>query len=141
MVFMAPNRGDLMKRLLCLCCFVLLPCSLSLARDYYVATDGSDANPGTIDKPFATLEKARDTIRESKARVLGEGGLSVYLRQGKYLVLHGLAGRDNDNGGSVVSWCLLEERQDWQEAAVVKGTDYRIVGDVGRVSGRDDPAV
>jgi len=59
-------------------------CSLSFARDYYVATDGSDANPGTIDKPFATLEKARDTIRESKARVLGDGGITVHLRQGKH---------------------------------------------------------
>ncbi|MEN6334380.1 MAG: hypothetical protein ABFE01_08975, partial [Phycisphaerales bacterium] len=73
-----------MKRHLLFCCFTLVMCSLSLARDYYVAVDGSDVNPGTIDKPFATLEKTRDTIRESKARVLGDGGLSVYLRQGKY---------------------------------------------------------
>lgn len=74
-----------MKRRLLPCCLALAMCSLSVARDYYVATDGSDANPGTIDKPFATLEKARDTIRASKARVLGEGGLVVYLRAGRYV--------------------------------------------------------
>lgn len=74
-----------MKRRLLPCGLALAMCSLSVARDYYVATDGSDANPGTIDKPFATLEKARDTIRASKARVLGEGGLVVYLRAGRYV--------------------------------------------------------
>jgi hypothetical protein len=65
---------------------LLLVCfaGASLARDYYVAADGSDANPGTMGKPFASLEKARDTIRLSKARDLGPGGITVYLRQGRY---------------------------------------------------------
>lgn len=69
-----------MKRLPLLCCVVLLSCSLSLARDYYIATDGDDANPGTLERPFATLEKARDTIRQSP----GAGGITVYIRQGRY---------------------------------------------------------
>jgi len=87
-----------MKRLPGLCCFVLLSCSLSLGRDYYVAADGSDANPGTIDKPFATLEKARDTIRQSKARVLGEGGLVVYLRAGRYVRTQSFVLSEEDSG-------------------------------------------
>lgn len=31
--------------------------------DFHVATDGSDTNPGTREKPFATLSRARDAVR------------------------------------------------------------------------------
>ncbi|MBB6731594.1 Ig-like domain-containing protein [Cohnella zeiphila] len=52
---------------------------------FYVATDGSDSNPGTLDAPFQTLEKARDAIRELKSESgLPSGGVTVYLRGGKY---------------------------------------------------------
>ncbi len=64
-------------------CFVLVTtlfCALVSARDYYVATDGNDTNPGTFEKPFATLEKARDTIRDTKT----SESVHVYIRQGRY---------------------------------------------------------
>jgi len=95
-----------MKRLLLLCCLVLLSCSLSLARDYYVATDGNDANPGTIEEPFATLEKARDTIRQSKAQTLGDGGVTVYLRQGQYSRSQpfSLAAQDSGEAGKPITY-------------------------------------
>ena len=32
--------------------------------DFYVATDGNDNNPGTVEKPFATISRARDAIRK-----------------------------------------------------------------------------
>ncbi|MBP1964885.1 Ig-like domain-containing protein [Paenibacillus aceris] len=52
---------------------------------YYVAADGNDSNSGSINAPFKTLEKARDTIRELKsASGLPEGGVTVYLREGVY---------------------------------------------------------
>ena len=51
----------------------------------YVAPDGSDANPGTRAKPFATLEGARDAIRAlKKAGGLPEGGATVVIRGGVY---------------------------------------------------------
>ncbi|MFI1092603.1 hypothetical protein [Streptomyces sp. NPDC020917] len=54
-------------------------------RTYYIATNGSDANPGTIGAPFKTLEHARDAIRALKARSgLPSGGVTVYLRGGRY---------------------------------------------------------
>lgn len=35
-------------------------CFLSLsATNYFVATNGDDSNAGTLDKPFATLQKAQ----------------------------------------------------------------------------------
>ena len=43
------------------------------AADFYVAPNGNDANPGTQAKPFATLERARDAIRELKQSRTAEG--------------------------------------------------------------------
>ncbi|WP_243229470.1 Ig-like domain-containing protein [Microbacterium sp. CIAB417] len=51
----------------------------------YVATDGDDAAAGSIDAPLATLEAARDLIRERKAAgTLSADGATVYLREGSY---------------------------------------------------------
>ena len=50
---------------------------------YYVATDGSDADPGTLAAPFATLEKARDVVR-ALPRPLPAGGVTVFVRGGTY---------------------------------------------------------
>ena len=53
--------------------------------DYYVATDGDDNNNGTIDQPFATLERARQAVREYKANeAIPENGLVVAVRGGVY---------------------------------------------------------
>ncbi len=52
-----------------------------ILQEIYVATDGSDSNPGTIDLPLATLEGARDYIR---AHGVPEGGMTVYIRGGTY---------------------------------------------------------
>lgn len=53
--------------------------------DFYVATTGSDANPGTKEKPFATIERGRDAIRGLKqAGGLPSGGVTVWIRGGVY---------------------------------------------------------
>ena len=41
-------------------------CFLSLsATNYFVATNGDDSNAGTLDKPFATLQKAQYIFAEA----------------------------------------------------------------------------
>jgi len=51
----------------------------------YVALDGNDNNPGTFALPFATLEAARDAIRDMKKNGgLPEAGVVVSLREGTY---------------------------------------------------------
>ncbi|TLS48333.1 hypothetical protein FE782_31195 [Paenibacillus antri] len=52
----------------------------------HVATTGSDTTgTGTIDAPYATLEKARDRIRQVKSATgLPAGGVVVYVRGGEY---------------------------------------------------------
>jgi len=51
----------------------------------YIAPGGSDANPGTRAMPLATLERARDAVREMKALdALPVGGITVELAAGVY---------------------------------------------------------
>ena len=51
--------------------------------EYHVAPDGQDANPGTVDRPFATLVRARDAVRQ--ARATGRSGdIRVLIRGGVY---------------------------------------------------------
>jgi tetratricopeptide (TPR) repeat protein len=50
---------------------VQLPPQPAPAVEFYVAPDGDDTNPGTWQRPFATLQRARDAIRALK----GQGGL------------------------------------------------------------------
>ncbi|MBE7042697.1 MAG: hypothetical protein E7399_04285 [Ruminococcaceae bacterium] len=53
--------------------------------ELYVSLDGNDENDGSIDAPFATLEKARDTIRQLKnEECIPDGGITVYVREGTY---------------------------------------------------------
>lgn len=65
----------------------------------YVAKDGNDNNPGTIDSPFATIEKARDTIRSlKKSGELAPGGAIVYIRGGEYVITKGIKFNAEDSG-------------------------------------------
>lgn len=54
------------------------------ALDYYIAVNGNDANPGTSASPFATLEKARDRIRQLKQNGQFNAPVNIYLRGGTY---------------------------------------------------------
>ncbi len=52
--------------------------------DFYVAADGSDDNDGSFEKPFATIEKARDVIRTLDKT--GRTGITVAIKAGNYRV-------------------------------------------------------
>jgi len=55
------------------------------AATFFVATSGSDVNPGSETMPFATLERARDAIRACRAGgPLPDGGMTVEVRGGIY---------------------------------------------------------
>jgi hypothetical protein len=49
---------------------------------FYVSPVGSDADPGTIDRPFETLERARQAVRQVIATMHAD--VVVYLRGGRY---------------------------------------------------------
>lgn len=66
---------------------------------FYVATDGSDSNPGTLAAPFQTLEHARDAVRTLKQEDgLPAGGVTVYLREGRYERTASFELREQDSG-------------------------------------------
>ena len=61
-----------------------LPVDAKAGLALYVAVDGDDTNPGTRKKPFATLERARDAIRELKQSGPPKGPVRVWIRGGVY---------------------------------------------------------
>ena len=66
---------------------------------FYVAPDGDDSGPGTKDRPFATLTRARDAVRELKSRSgLPAGGAAVLVRGGRYAVGKTLELAQEDSG-------------------------------------------
>jgi len=71
-----------------------LPPRPSPAVTFYVAPNGIDSNPGTRERPFATLERARDEIR----RVKRSGGAAVCVRGGRYPVAETFELSADDSG-------------------------------------------
>jgi hypothetical protein len=64
---------------------VRVPAMPQPAVTFYVAPDGRDDAAGTADRPFASLARARDAIRELKARQsVAAGGVAVLVRAGTY---------------------------------------------------------
>ena len=65
-------------RYLCVWALLMLCAVTTCAKDYFVAVDGSDTNDGSIEKPFATLSKALNTVTVD--------GDAIFLRGGTYVV-------------------------------------------------------
>jgi len=61
---------------------LFIPPGDARAADIFVAPGGSDRNPGTSDRPLATLARALDGVRDAKARKAGP--TNVVLRGGVY---------------------------------------------------------
>jgi len=55
---------------------------IQVPTEYYVSPTGNDNNPGTLSLPFATLQKAQETIRNTKGDMTED--ITVYLRGGNY---------------------------------------------------------
>jgi hypothetical protein len=77
-------------------------CGQSLAQgnqatQFHVASTGSDANPGTAAKPFATLSAARDAIRRLKRDGL-KAPVEVLVQAGTYYLAEPLTFSPEDSG-------------------------------------------
>jgi hypothetical protein len=62
------------------------------AQPYYVAPAGDDANPGTREKPFATLQRAQSALRQKRG--------DVFLRGGTYYLSAPLVFTREDSGSA-----------------------------------------
>src|SRR5689334_9130886 len=84
----------------CLLAFFVLIALYGNAVDIYVSPTGADTNPGTKDKPLATLTTALRKVREMRrlndASVVN--GAHIILRGGTYLLYEPLSIRPEDAG-------------------------------------------
>ena len=71
----------------------------AVAFTLHVSPQGDDSNPGTEDKPLASLEGARDRLRAiRKSSSLATGSLIVMVHGGRYQVLRTLRLAAEDSG-------------------------------------------
>lgn len=70
----------------------------SSAVEFYVSVNGSDDNDGTIDKPFATIEKAKEEVRKINKDMKQD--ITVYLREGVYVLSDTLSFNQEDSGSN-----------------------------------------
>lgn len=85
-----------MKRTIAIVTLLLLSAASASAVDFYVAPSGDDANAGTTDRPFATLLRARDAVRE--ANKAARQTTNVLLRGGMYSLKEPLVLQPEDSG-------------------------------------------
>ena len=87
------------------------------AVEFHLSPQGKDADPGSVDKPFATLARAQKAVRESKAR--GKAPVTVILHSGTYYLAATLVLGHEDSGaaGAPVTW----KAADGEEAVVSGG--------------------
>ena len=67
------------------------------AADFFVATDGSDANTGTQDRPFATFCRAQQAVRHAEKA----GPVTVWVRGGRYYLSETLVFTEADSGTEI----------------------------------------
>ena len=100
-----------------------------LAATYFIAPDGNDANPGTLDAPFATV------MRGQRA---AEPGDTVYLRGGTYKLAEAQIARMKDiwayvilldksgrDGLPIKYWAYADEQPVFDLSAI-KPADHRV---------------
>ncbi|MCB7129597.1 MAG: right-handed parallel beta-helix repeat-containing protein [Candidatus Brocadiales bacterium] len=107
--------------------FLLSVASLGNAEEValYVSPDGNDSWAGdSLEKPFATIQRARDAIRAMKKEAELTGPVVVYLRGGTYELSETLVFTPEDSGTEAYS-ITYTAYQD--EKPVVSG-GRRIVG-------------
>jgi len=107
--------------------FLVASCTIGAqtpSLNLFIAPNGVDSNPGTMERPFGTMEKARDAVRELKRiKGLPPGGVIIWLRGGEYRRSMPLTLTAEDSGteSSPITW------RAWQDEKV-RITGGRAIG-------------
>jgi hypothetical protein len=74
--------------------------------DFYVSTAGNDANSGTKEKPFRTIEHARDAVRQQVKQSQKREPITVWIAAGSYYLEHTIDFAPEDSGAkdAIVSY-------------------------------------
>jgi uncharacterized protein YjdB len=118
--------------------------SRTVQQRYYVSPAGDDANPGTEEAPFRTLERAQSAVRAINGQMTGD--IVVLLREGTYKLSATWSLTDEDSGTNgyyvhwqafpgehpvisggqdVTGWTLHDEARQIYKASVEPGTKSR----------------
>ena len=91
-------------------------CAQTGGTEFYVSPSGNDNNPGSIAKPFHSIEKAKEAVRSALSENLVQN-ITVYLRGGDYFVDKTICFDDRDgNTNAVVKYSGYQK-----EKAVING--------------------
>ena len=108
----------------------------------HVRPDGDDAGPGTAEKPFATLERARDVLRAAKAAGPLTGGADVIVHAGRYAPLAKIQLTAEDSGlvGAPISYLAAPgEAVSLTGARTLPASAFQAISDAG-MKARLEPA-
>jgi hypothetical protein len=97
----------------CFSLFFVLSCAEG-PQQFFVAPDGSDDHPGTIEQPFASLRAAQQAVRDLRSGAdLPANGVQIYLRKGIYPIAETLQWGTEDSGtpDRPVIWQAYQEEE------------------------------
>lgn len=81
-----------------LAALLLPPLTVLQATEIHVGLDGSDEGPGTKERPFATITRARDAVRELKRQRKADGPIDVVIHGGTYFLTETVPLTPEDSG-------------------------------------------
>lgn len=70
-----------------------------VAHEIYVSPNGNDNNDGTIDRPYLTLNKAKEKARTYNTASM-QGDIDIYLRSGTYYINEKFTLNSSDSGNN-----------------------------------------
>lgn len=94
------------------------------SAQFYVSTTGSDSNPGTLSKPFLTLEKAQTAMQTSSTKI-------TYLRAGTYNRSTSLVLTSSDNNET---WATYPSDAAQSASLLYNGSGFLLI-DINGASG------
>ena len=101
---------------------ILYSCAAEERADeiaFYVSPEGNDSWAGdSIDRPFATIQKARDAIREMKKKSPLTKPVTIYMRGGMYELTEPLVFTPEDSGTET---CPITYKAYIEEKPVISG--------------------
>jgi len=114
------------------------------AKSFFVSPEGKDSDPGTADRPFQTIARARDAVRGVAASM--DEDITVYFKGGTYNLFNPIeftaadSGRSGHfviyrnapgekviicGGQSITNWTLHDMARNIWKARVRSGDDFR----------------
>ena len=103
------------------------------AQTYFVSPIGNDQNSGTKEKPFATLEKARDAVRKTHK---AGAEATVFIRSGVYTLENPFILTQEDNQTTYAAY--NDEKVIVRGSKVIKSSDFHKITDKATLQ-RIDP--